>query len=185
MRGMINSLAVALGLGLASFGQAQPKTNAVQQQQNGTIQQRRQEIERLRMEAEQRARQNLDRDSRAALEETAKAATAIAANKTDKALRAIERALANLIAVVARNRAKTSLPVNADVEIIDAAPLDIEVIRQRAEGARDAINDKDYPGARMLLEGLRAKSAHALPTCQLRVTRAPCSRPRDCWMKRE
>ena len=154
MRWMTNSLAVALGLGLASFGQAQPRTNALQQQQNGPIQQ---EIERLRMEAEQRARQNLDRDGKAALEETAKAATAIAANKTDKALRAIERALANLNAVAARNRAKTLLPVNADVEIIDAAPLDIEVIRQRAKGARDAIQERDYPGARVLLEGLRSE----------------------------
>ena len=112
------------------------------------------EIERQRQQAQQQARQSLDRDAIAAIEETRGAIQAIEQGKPDEALAAIERATGKINILVGRNPSAALLPVDAEVVVIDAAPLDIKVIRARAKTAERAVEDRDYPGARVLLAGL-------------------------------
>jgi len=167
---MALSIAVCLGApsaglaqqssGTSSASQAQNQQQAQsdsQRQQQQAQQQARPEIEQQRREAQQQAEKSLDKDAVAALDETKKAMAAIAQNKTDEALAAIERATGKLNVLLARRPETALIPVAAEVEIIDAAPLDINLIRDRAEAAERAVNDKDYPRARLLLHALTSE----------------------------
>ncbi len=167
---MALSIAVCLGApsvglaqqssGTSSASQAQNQQQAQsdsQRQQQQAQQQARPEIEQQRREAQQQAEKSLDKDAVAALDETKKAMAAIAQNKTDEALAAIERATGKLNVLLARRPETALIPVAAEVEIIDAAPLDINLIRDRAEAAERAVNDKDYPSARLLLHALTSE----------------------------
>ncbi len=167
---MALSIAVCLGApsaglaqqssGTSSASQAQNQQRAQsdsQRQQQQAQQQARPEIEQQRREAQQQAEKSLDKDAVAALDETKKAMAAIAQNKTDEALAAIERATGKLNVLLARRPETALIPVAAEVEIIDAAPLDINLIRDRAEAAERAVNDKDYPSARLLLHALTSE----------------------------
>jgi hypothetical protein len=127
-------------------------------QGNNTSQQTRPEIEQQRKEMEQQAEQTVDKEAVAAIAETRNALKAIAANKTDEALKAIERATGKVSILLARNPAAALIPVAYDVEVIDAAPLDIPTIRDRARAAAIAFDAKDYPTARILLYGLTSET---------------------------
>ena len=127
-------------------------------------QQARPEVEQERKQAEQKAQQTLDKEAIAAVDETTKAVKAIAENKKDEALATIERAIGKVNVLLARNPATALIPVSTAVEVIEAAPLDPETIRARAKAAEDAVEDKDYPTARVLLDGLtseiRVRTSH-------------------------
>ena len=127
-------------------------------------QQARPEVEQERKRAEQKAEQTLDKEAIAAVEETTKAVKAIAEIKKDEALATIERAIGKINVLLARNPATALIPVSTAVEVIEAAPLDPETIRARAKAAEDAVEDKDYPTARVLLDGLtseiRVRTSH-------------------------
>jgi hypothetical protein len=114
-------------------------------------------IEQQRKEAEQRAQGSLDKDAIAAIEETHKALAAIAANKREGALAAIERATGKINVLLARNPATALIPVSAEVEVIDAAPLDLQIIKARAKAVEDAVDDKNFPAARVQLAGLTSE----------------------------
>jgi hypothetical protein len=135
-------------------GQAQPD---MQKRQQEAEQQARPEIERQRQEAQQQAEKNLDKEAVAAIEETQNALKAIAANKSDEALAAIERATGKINVLLARNPATALIPVSAEVEVIDAAPLDVKAIKARAADAERAVDDKNFPVARVLLYGLTSE----------------------------
>ena len=120
-------------------------------------QQTRPEIEKQRQEAQQQAEKSLDKEAVAAIQETQNAVKAIAANNSDEALAAIERATGKINILLSRNPATALIPVTAEVEVIDAAPLDIKVIQARATDAKRAMDDKDYPVARVLLYGLTSE----------------------------
>ena len=127
-------------------------------------QQARPEVEQERKQAEEKAQQTLDKEAIAAVDETTKAVKAIAENKKDEALATIERAIGKVNVLLARNPATALIPVSTAVEVIEAAPLDPETIRARAKAAEDAVEDKDYPTARVLLDGLtseiRVRTSH-------------------------
>ena len=127
-------------------------------------QQARPEVEQERKQAEEKAQQTLDKEAIAAVDETTKAVKSIAENKKDEALATIERAIGKVNVLLARNPATALIPVSTAVEVIEAAPLDPETIRARAKAAEDAVEDKDYPTARVLLDGLtseiRVRTSH-------------------------
>jgi hypothetical protein len=107
---------------------------------------------------EQQAEKTVDKEAVAAIEETRNAVKAIAANKTDEALKAIERATGKISILLARNPSAALIPVAYSVEVIDAAPLDIPAIRDRAKAAAIAFDAKDFPTARVLLYGLTSET---------------------------
>jgi hypothetical protein len=90
--------------------------------------QARPEIEKQRQEAQQEAEKTPDKEAISAIEETNKAVKAIAANKTDEALAALERATGKINILLARNPTTALIPVSLQVEVIDAAPRDGKAI---------------------------------------------------------
>jgi hypothetical protein len=93
----------------------------------------------------------------AAVRETRTAIAAIADGKTDDALAAIERATGKIDVLVSRNPATALLPVAFQVVVVDAAPTDLQAVRERAKAADRAVANKDYPTARVLLDGLASE----------------------------
>jgi hypothetical protein len=120
-------------------------------------QQARPGVEKERKQAEDEAGKSLDRDAIAAIAETQKAIDAIASNKSDQALAAIERATGKINILLARNTAIALIPVSADVDVIDAAPHDIKLIKVLGQHASAAVVAKDYPAARVLLDALTSE----------------------------
>ena len=118
---------------------------------------RRPEIEKQRQQAEQAAQKTIDKEAIAAIKETQKAVLAIAQNKTDEALAAIEAATGKINVLVARHPSSALIPVSLSVEVIDVAPLDVHAIKDRAKAAEFAMVSKDYPTARVLLDSLTSE----------------------------
>jgi hypothetical protein len=112
----------------------------------------RAEVEQQRKDAEQQVEKTLDKEAIATIEDTRNAVKAIEKGKTGEALAAIERATGKVNILLARNPAAALIPVAYDVDVIDNAPLDLEAIRGRAKTATAAVNDKDFPRARFLLD---------------------------------
>jgi hypothetical protein len=112
------------------------------------------QIEQQRREAQQQAEKTLDKDAIAAIEETQKAIQAIDQGKTDEAVAAIERATGKINILVARNPETALIPVAAMVDVIDLAPHDVKAIKTIAKAADKAVDDRDYPQARVLLQSL-------------------------------
>lgn len=128
--------------------------------------QARPDIENRRKEAEQQAQKTLDQEAIAAIAETEKAILAIAANNKAEALAAIERATGKINILLARNPATGLLPVAYEVEVIDAAPLDTKVIRERINAVDRALVARDLPTLRVLLDSLTSEihvRTHNLP----------------------
>jgi hypothetical protein len=119
--------------------------------------QARPEVEKQRKEAEQQAVKTIDKEAVAAIAETEKAIQDIAANKTDEALAAIERATGKINILLARNPANALIPVSSEVDIIDTAPRDSATILELAKDASKAVDDKDFPSARVLLHALMSE----------------------------
>jgi len=127
------------------------------QQRSQADQRARPEVEQERHAAEQQARQSLDKDAVAAIEELTKALQAISQNNTNEALAALERATGKLNILLARNPTNAFIPVSYEVEIVDVAPRDSAAVRARANAAEEAVEDKAFPTARVLLEGLASE----------------------------
>ena len=113
-----------------------------------------QQVEQQRKDAQQQAQRSIDPDAAAAIQETAAALKAINSGNPDEARAAIERATGKIAILTARKPETGLIPAAVDVQVIDAAPLDVKMIRQVAHAAEKAVNNKDYPGARVLLGGL-------------------------------
>ena len=142
----------------ATQTQSQTQTPAdLQKQRQEAEQQARPEIEQERKQAEEEAAKNLDQEAMAAIAETQKAIDAIAANKTDQAMAAIERATGKINILLARNPATALIPVSLQVDVIDAAPRDGKAIAELAKNASKAMEDKNYPAARVLLYALTSE----------------------------
>jgi len=112
------------------------------------------QLEQQRQQVEQRAQQTLDKEAIAAIAETQAAVKALADGKKDDALAAIERATGKISILTARNPATALLPVDLEVEVIDTAPIDERAIRDLAKAAERAVDDRDFPTARVILQGL-------------------------------
>jgi len=136
--------------------QTQSPPNLEKQRQEAE-QQARPDVEKERKQAEDEPSKNLDQEAKAAIDETQKAIDAIAANKNDQALAAIEQATGKINILLARNPATALIPVSLEVEVIDAAPHDSKAIAEIAENASKAMDDKNYPAARVLLYALTSE----------------------------
>jgi YfdX protein len=134
----------------------QPQPNLDTQRQQAE-QQSRPGVEKERKKAEDEAGKNLDQDAMAAISETQKAIDAISSHKSDQALAAIERATGKINVLLARNPATAIIPVSVNVDIIDAAPHDIKMIKDLGQHVSTAVSAKDYPAARVLLAALTSE----------------------------
>jgi hypothetical protein len=112
------------------------------------------QLEQQRRQAEQEAGQTIDKEAMAAIQETHNAIKALSENKKDEALAALERATGKIDILVGRNPKNALIPVELEVEVIDAAPADVRAIRSLAEAAEEALDEKDYPTARVILQGM-------------------------------
>jgi hypothetical protein len=136
----------------------QPATQPnLDKQRQQAEQQARPGIEKERKKAEDEAGKNLDQDAMTAISETQNAIDAIASNKSDQALAAIERATGKINVLLARNPATAIIPVSVNVEVIDAAPHDLKTIKDLGQHASAAVVAKDYPAARVLLAALTSE----------------------------
>jgi hypothetical protein len=138
--------------------QSQPKSEAdLDKQRQKAEQQVQPEVENQRKQMEDEGKKSLDQDAIVAINDTQKAIDAIAAGKSDQALAAIEEATGKINILLARNPATAFIPVDVEVDIIDAAPHDTKLIRQVASDASAAVGAKDYPTARVLLYSLTSE----------------------------
>lgn len=156
---ILASLAVTLTLACPSMLAAQDASGSGTSQsgasQNARMQSgARTEIERERKQAEEQAQQSLDQDAAAAIEDTREAVDFLAQGQQQEALSAIERATGKIDTLVARAPAKGLVPVAAEVTLIDLAPMDVKVIRNITGLAEKAVDNRDYPAARLLLDTL-------------------------------
>jgi hypothetical protein len=134
-----------------------PSPPNVETQRRQAEQQARPEVEQQRKEAQQEAEKTLDKEAIEAIEQTQKAVNAIAADKTDEALAAIEQATGKINILLARNPATALIPANVEVDVIDTAPHDIQAIHDLAKDASRAVDDKNFPTARALLYALMSE----------------------------
>jgi hypothetical protein len=144
----------------AATTQTQSQTQSppdLQKQRQEAEQQARPDVEKERKQAEDEASKNLDQEAMAAIDETQKAIDAIAANKNDQAMAAIEQATGKINILLARNPATALIPVGLQVEVIDAAPHDSKAIAEIVKNASKAVDDKNYPAARVLLYALTSE----------------------------
>jgi hypothetical protein len=138
--------------------QPQPKAQTDLDKQRQTAQQQVQpEVENQRRQIEEEGKKGLDQEAVVAINDTQKAIDAIAANKSDQALAAIEEATGKINILLARNPGNAFIPVSLAVDIIDVAPHDTKLIRQVASDASAAVGAKDYPSARVLLYSLTSE----------------------------
>ncbi len=145
-------------------------------------------IENMRKDAEQQAEARLDKDAIAAIEETQNAIRAIAGNRKDDAVRALEQATGKINILVARNPENTLIPVSHDVAIIDLAPQDIDEIVRLADAADAAMFVDDYPTARTLLYRLMSEirvRTYNLPLASYPTALTEAARLLDQDMTRE
>jgi hypothetical protein len=128
-----------------------------EEQRKEAERQARPELENQRKEAEQQAARTLDPEAIAVVDETERALNAISLNKKDEAIAAIERAIGKINILLARNPNNALIPVNFAVDIIDTAPDDPDDVRDIAEDVSWAIDEQDYPSARVLLHALMSE----------------------------
>jgi hypothetical protein len=57
----------------------------------------------------------------------------------------------------ARNSSTTMIPVDVAVEVIDLAPSDLAIIMEIAQDASRAVDERDFPTARLLLHSLMSQ----------------------------
>jgi hypothetical protein len=136
----------------SSSPQAQPAD--FQRQHQAAEQQLRPDIEAQRQQYENEAKKAVDQEAITAVQETEAAIKAIAENKKDDALGSIERATGKINILLARNPASALIPVSVDVAVIDTAPVDPRAVDQVIAAASDAMKQRDFPAARVLLASL-------------------------------
>lgn len=124
------------------------------QAQNQAEQLAKPNINQEKQQAEQSAKQSLDQEAIAAIKSTKEAIDAIKANHNDQAIQKIEQATGKINVLLARNPATALIPVSAEVKVIDTAPADVSKIREIAADASWAVEGKNFPAARVLLEQL-------------------------------
>jgi hypothetical protein len=125
-----------------------------QQAQNQAEQLAKPNINQEKQQAEQSAKQSLDQEAIAAIKSTREAIDAIRSNHNDQAIQKIEQANGKINVLLARNPATALIPVSAEVRVIDTAPADVSKIREIAADASWAVEGKNFPAARVLLEQL-------------------------------
>ena len=138
--------------------ETQPQSQAsFDQQRQNAEEQTRPEVEKERQSAQEQANQALDQDAIAAINQTQYAIKAISQNKKNDALAAIEAATGKINILLARNAKAALIPVASEVEVIDAAPLDEKAVQALDDAVSEAVKNKNYPTARLLLYSLESE----------------------------
>jgi hypothetical protein len=147
-----NQVTTSSSVGTGTYSQT-----ALEEQRKRADQQMRPEVEEQRRKAQEEAEQSLDQEAIAALDLTERALMAISENRIDQGLSAIEQATGKINVLLNRNPATALIPVNLQVSVIDTAPQSIADIAILTDAAGVAIEIKDLPGARALLDSLRSE----------------------------
>lgn len=116
-----------------------------------------QDIEQQQMRAKTEAEKTIDKKAVAAIDMTRKAVQALAKSKYDEALTAIESAQAEINLLLGRNPSTAAIPVNVEAEVFDLAPSDPSSIMDVAKDVSRAVDDKNFPTARVLLHSLMSE----------------------------
>jgi YfdX protein len=156
VRIVVMSLTVCLGMASVVRSQQQSRGSSEPSRSN-TQTKGQQSIDQQRQQVEQQAKSRLDQEAIAAIMETNNAVKAIEAGRTDEALAALERATGKIDILVARNPAAALIPAAVQVDVIDTAPTDLEMIQHLAGAVEDAVDEKDFPAARVVLFGLMSE----------------------------
>jgi hypothetical protein len=120
--------------------------------------QRKHAEQRMRPEVEAQRRQaQQEVEAIAAIQQTERAVIAIAEDRVDEALAAIEQATGKIDVLLSRNPATALIPVNVPVNVIDTAPQDVDDIAFLKNTAEMAMDLNDLPRARTLLDFLRSE----------------------------
>jgi hypothetical protein len=155
----------------AQSKQQQNQTDIAKQQRD-TEQRTRPDIEQRRQQEQQEAEKNLDREAMDAISETQTAVKALTGGNSKDALSAIERATGKINILLARYPAAALIPIAAEVDVIDLAPHNLELIKAATDTVDGAVSEKDYPSARLVLDGLTSE-------IRIRTTNLPLSRYPD------
>ena len=116
-----------------------------------------QDIEQQQMRAKTEAEKTIDKKAVAAIDMTRKAVQALADSKYDEALTAIESAQAEMNLLLSRNPSTAAIPVDVEAEVFDLAPSDPSSIMDVAKDVSRAVDDKNFPTARVLLHSLMSE----------------------------
>lgn len=114
-------------------------------------------VEQAQSEASEEAESLLDQEAIAAVEETKKAIEAIDEDKSQDAIQALERATGKLDILLARNPKLALIPLSSTVEIINVAPHDKQNLKEFRNQLKSAVNAKNYPAAREILDNLMSE----------------------------
>ncbi len=141
----------------AQGGTSTQALNDLELQRRQANQRVRPEVEAQRNQAQQDAQKSLDDDAIAAVQQTERALVAIAEDRVDEALSALEQATGKINILLSRNPEAALIPVNVQVNVIDTAPENIGDIAVLRDAAEIAVDINDLPGARTLLDSLRSE----------------------------
>jgi hypothetical protein len=146
------------GENTANVPQAKPQSQAnFDRERQNAEKQTLPEVEKERQSAQEQANQALDQDAIVAIDQTQNAINAISQNKKNDALAAIEAATGKIDILLARNAKAALIPVASEVEVIDAAPLDEKTVQVLDHSVSEAVKNKNYPAARLLLYSLESE----------------------------
>ena len=134
-----------------------PGRNSSEPDQQKAEQQSQEDIEHQQARAKAEAEKAIDKDAVTVVEETRKAVAAIAENKNDEAIAAMERARGKVNSLLSHNAATAVIPVDVEAEVFDVAPGDPSAIMDIAKDVSRAVDDKDFPAARALLHSLMSE----------------------------
>jgi hypothetical protein len=127
------------------------------EQRKHADQRMRPEVEAQRRQAQQEGERTLDSEAIAAVQQTERAVIALAEDRVDEALAAIEQATGKIDVLLSRNPATALIPVNVQVNVIDTAPQNVDDIAFLKNTAEMAMDLNDLPKARTLLDFLRSE----------------------------
>ncbi len=117
----------------------------------------RPEVEAQRRQTQQDAEKTLDSEAIMAIQQTERAVAAIADDKINEALAAIEQATGKIDILLGRNPATALIPVEKQVSVIDTAPQNLEDIRILKDAADLQFEANNLPATRTLLDALRSE----------------------------
>jgi hypothetical protein len=137
--------------------QRTPSQSGADRGQSNTPPEVRSDVEQQQRRAEAEAEKTLDKRAAAAIEETRKAVQAIAANNVDEARAAIESATEKTNLLLSQNSVTAAIPSNVEVQVFDLAPGDPSSIMDIAKDVSLAVDNKDFPTARVLLHSLMSE----------------------------
>ena len=129
----------------------------LEEQRRQANQRTRPELEAQRRQAEDEAEKSLDKEAIAVVQQTERALIAIAEDRIEEALNAIEQATGKINILLSSNPNTALIPVNLRATVIDTAPDDVSDITVLVDAAAVALDINDLPASRTLLDFLRSE----------------------------